>query len=172
MADIRVEQILGTVSDREFCGRTVYPVHITWGDARKHRQVIDLGDGREVELRLPRGALLTDGMVLWDDGIEVGVVRRPAEDAMVLEFAANAGADGVRGALLLGYWLGNQHAPLEVTDTELRTPLFTGERTARETFTRFGLTGDVRPVELAAGGWTATSADHHHHDSGHHHHHD
>lgn len=158
-----VETILGDVTDPALAGRRVCPVDIGWGDARKHRQVVRAADGREIEIRLARGAFLYDGAVLWDDGEEIGVVRRPAEDAIVLDFADNAGVDGVRGALLLGYWLGNQHAPLEVSDKQLRTPLFTGTQTALQTLHRLGLAGEVRAVSLAAQGWTTTSADHHHH---------
>lgn len=162
-----VETILGDVTDPALAGRRICPVDIGWGDARKHRQVVAAADGRDIEIRLERGSFLYDGAVLWDDGEEIGVVRRPAEDAIVLDFADNAGVDGVRGALLLGYWLGNQHAPLEVSDEQLRTPLFTGAQTALQTLQRLRLAGEVRAVELAAGGWTTTSADHHHH-----HHHD
>ena len=164
-----VTEILGHADESLFSGRRVCPVDITWGDARKHRQVAHTVGGRELEIRLPRGTFLFDGAVLADDGDEIVVVRRPAEEAMVLDFADNSGVDGVRGALLLGYWLGNQHAPLEVSEKELRTPLFTGPGTARDTLSRMGLDGDVRRVQLAARGWTNTSADHHH---GHEHRHD
>jgi urease accessory protein len=76
-------------------------------------------------------------------------------------FADNASAEGVRRALLLGYMLGNQHAPLEVSASEVRTPLLTSESTARQVLSELGLTGEVRAVELAARGWTNTSADPH-----------
>ncbi|WP_422744168.1 urease accessory protein UreE [Mycobacterium sp. WMMD1722] len=165
-----VTEILGRADDVAFARRRICPVDISWGDARKHRQVTYAVDGRELEIRLPRGTFLFDGAVLADDGAEIVVVRRPAEDAVVVDFAENAGVDGVRGALLLGYWLGNQHAPLEVSEKQLRTPLFTGPATARDTLERMGLTGVVGRVRLAAHGWTNTSADHHHdhaHDDGH-----
>ncbi|MBO0681012.1 urease accessory protein UreE [Mycolicibacterium sp. S2-37] len=157
-----VTEILGRAGDPGFAQRRICPVDITWGDARKHRQVARAVDGRELEIRLPRGSFLFDGAVLADDGEEIVVVRRPVEDAVVVDFAENAGVDGVRGALLLGYWLGNQHAPLEVSEMQLRTPLFTGPATARETLERMGINGTVGRTALATQGWTNTSADHHH----------
>lgn len=158
---MEILEILGTADDAAFADRTHCRIDINWGDARKHRQLVKAEDGREIAVRLPRGTFLADGLVLWDDGTEIGVVRRPKEHALVLDFEANAGHDGVRRALLLGYLLGNQHAPLEVSHDQLRTPLMTGRETALATLRQLGLTGDVREVELAARGWTNTSADHH-----------
>jgi urease accessory protein len=153
--------VLGAVTDATFAGRVVDPVDVPWGDARKHRQTVRTAGGRDVVLRLPRGSFLAEGAVVADDGATVVAVRRPPEDAIVLAFADNTGPDAVRRALLLGYLLGNQHAPLEVSATELRTPLLTGPGTARQLLHDLHLHGRVDAVALAAQGWTNTSADHH-----------
>ncbi|SDF64052.1 urease accessory protein [Blastococcus aurantiacus] len=168
---MEVTAILGFVTDDAFAGRAVDPVDVPWGDARKHRQALRTAGGRDVVVRLPRGSFLADGAVLVEDGATVVVVRRPAEDAIVLPFADNTGADAVRRALLLGYLLGNQHAPLEVSATELRTPLLTGPGTARKLLEDLHLHGRVDTVALAAHGWTNTSADHHGQSATHGHHH-
>lgn len=142
-------------------GRRIFYVDIGWGDANKHRQRITTIDGRQVEIRLPRGTALDDGVVLWDDGAEIGVVRRPKEPALVVTFAEDINVEGIQRALLLGYLLGNQHAPLEISAGELRTPLMTSESAARAMLDGLGLTGEISAVELAAHGWTNTSAGQH-----------
>lgn len=155
-------RILGQAEDPRFGGLTVEHVSIAWGDARKHQRIVTTSAGRELRIRLPRGTFLTEGSVLWADDETAVVVRRPAEDAIVVEFADNTGPDAVRRALLLGYLLGNQHAPLDVTAARVATPMMTGAETARRTLRDLGLVGDVRPVPLACHGWSNTSADHHH----------
>ncbi len=95
------------------------------------------------------------------------VVRRAAEPAIVVDFDANGGPDGARRMLLLGYLLGNQHAPLDVSAHQVSTPLMTSATTAKDTLAALRLQGVVADVPLASHGWSNTSADHHHH-----HHHD
>ncbi|WP_176569383.1 urease accessory protein UreE [Nocardia higoensis] len=155
-------RILGQADEPRFAGLTVEHVSIAWGDARKHQRIVTTSAGRELRIRLPRGTFLAEGSVLWADDETAVVVQRPAEDAIVVEFADNTGPDAVRRALLLGYLLGNQHAPLDVTAQRLATPMMTGPETARRTLRDLGLVGDVRPVPLARHGWSNTSADHHH----------
>jgi urease accessory protein len=150
-----VDRVLGELSDDRFTGRRVEPVDILWGDARKHRRLVTTARGRELALRLPRGTFLAEGTVLLDDGDTVVAVRRPAEDAVVVELAGAA-----RAAFLLGYRLGNQHAPVELAGCQLRTPLLTGPDTATEVLRELGVPGGVRRVPLAARGWSRTSGDH------------
>jgi urease accessory protein len=156
-------QILGTLSDERFLGRTVDPVLVAWGDATKHQQRLRTNGGREIAVRLPRGTFLAVGTVLWDDGTTVVSVGRPLEEAIVVDFADNTGPDAVRRALLLGYLLGNQHAPLEVSAERIKTPLMTGAETAEQTLRNLHLNGRVERVELAPRGWSNTSSDHHGH---------
>ena len=160
MALTEVTAVLGRHTEPRFVDRAVDELLVGWGDATKHHRLVCTSSGRELALRLPRRSFLADGDVLADDGATIVVVRRPAEDAIVVSFADNPGA--VRATLRLGYTLGNQHTPLEITDTELRTPLLTSPATARAMLAELGLVGSVCPVPLAAHGWTTTSADHRH----------
>lgn len=161
-----VTALLGRLDDPRYAGRAVDPVDVGWGDAAKHRRRVRTVAGRELELRLPRGTFLTDGTVVDDDGTTVTVVRRPPEDAVVVDLPTGGDASTARGLLLLGHRLGNQHAPVELTGTELRTPLLTGAATAEAALAALGLPGGVRRVPLAAHGWSSTSSDrppdHHH----------
>ncbi|GAA3508856.1 urease accessory protein UreE [Dietzia aurantiaca] len=160
--------ILGIASDPGYATREVDTVSIPWGDARKHRQLLTTATGRDVALALPRGTFLSEGDVVADDGTTIVVVTRPPEDAVVVDFADNTGTDAVRRALILGYVLGNQHAPLDVSVDRMRTPLMTGPETAEQMLRDLHLVGRVDRVPLAARGWTNTSADHHHsHDHAH-----
>jgi urease accessory protein len=156
-----VSAVLGRAEDEPFASRHHDVVTVGWGDARKHRRVVRTEGGRELALQLPRGTFLADGAVLADDGNTAVVVRRPPEPALVLDLTRCSGRDDVRRALLLGYQLGNQHAPLEITDTEVRAPLMTGADTARRALADLGLVGRVVDVPLAAHGWSTTSSDHH-----------
>ncbi|MGW0036335.1 urease accessory protein UreE [Gordonia sp. NPDC003376] len=171
---IDVEGLLGHVDDPRYGGRLVAHVDITWGDARKHRQLVRSDAGHTVRIRLPRGSFLDDGAVLFDDGRLVVVVRRPAETSVVVDFADNAGEDGARRMLLLGYLLGNQHAPLDVTADRVATPLMTSVSAAEEVLASLEIAGRVGPAALARRGWSNTSADHHghSHDHAHGHSHD
>jgi len=154
---IVVEAVLGMLTEPRWAAREPDPVDVAWGDAGKHRRIVRSASGRELALRLPRGTFLADGAVLADDGDTVVVVRRPPEPAVVVPLD---GADGLRAALLLGYVLGNRHAPLDLESGELRTPLMTSPATARSMLADLGLPGDVRDVPLAPHGWSGTSADH------------
>lgn len=154
--------ILGHVTDPGYARRSVDTVPVPWGDARKHRQVLTTVGGLQLSVTLPRGTFLFDGAVIADDGTTIVAISRPAEQAVVVDFADNVGVDAVRRALVFGYVLGNQHAPLEVSADQLRTPLMTSAATAEEMLRSLRLNGRVDTVALAANGWTNTSADHHH----------
>lgn len=157
-----VTNVLGNIGDPRFCGMVKVFVDVAWGDARKHRQVLQAADGREVRVQLARGVVLEDGAVLAAGDEEVLVVRRPAEPAVTVDFASNAGSEGARRMLLLGYLLGNQHAPLDVTAERVATPLMTTAGTALDTLAELCIVGDVTNTPLARHGWSNTSADHHH----------
>ncbi|OBC07904.1 urease accessory protein UreE [Gordonia sp. 852002-50816_SCH5313054-c] len=158
---LEVTELLGDVHDARLEGREIVYVEVEWGDARKHRQVLIAEDGTEMQVRLARGSYLADGLVVADDGQRVIAVRRPAQAAVRVDFAANAGPDGARRLLLLGYLLGNQHAPLDVTASRLATPLMTSAAAANEVLASLHIEGEVTDVVLAAHGWTNTSSDHH-----------
>lgn len=157
---------LGDADDARFDGRLRHHVDIGWGDAAKHRQVVTADTGLEVRITLPRGSFLRAGAVIADDGEAIVVVRRPAELAVTASFDDHADPDGARRMLLLGYLLGNQHAPIDVSDSGVAAPLFTSEQAAAALLAELGVIGSVAPVPLAATGWSRTSASTH---AGHHH---
>jgi urease accessory protein len=163
---MEVRSIVGDVDEERFARRRCHYVDIGWGDAAKHRQIGRTDTGLQVRIILPRGAFLRDGAVLADDGEQIVVVRRPEEPALAVSFDDNCGADGARRMLLLGYLLGNQHAPIDVADDRVAAPLFTSEAAARQMLAELQITGDIKPVAMAARGWSRTSADAH---AGHHH---
>lgn len=163
---MKVESILGDHDELRFHARRRRYVDIGWGDAAKHRQVVETDDGTRVEIMLPRGSFLRDGAVLADDGDHIVVVRRPPEPAITVRFADNDGVHGARRILLLGYLLGNQHAPIDVGDEQLAAPLFTSVSAAEELLADLGVVGAVTAVPMATHGWSRTSADSH---AGHHH---
>ncbi|MGV0851973.1 urease accessory protein UreE [Mycolicibacterium phlei] len=161
-----VDSVIGDIDDDRFAGRRRHYVDVGWADATKHRQVVVADSGEQVRIMLPRGTFLYDGAVLADDGETVVVVRRPEEDALTVRFDDNCGVDGARRMLLLGYLLGNQHAPIDVGDDRVAAPLFTSAQAARQMLAELQIDGDVRPVAMARHGWARTSADAH---AGHHH---
>ncbi len=158
---MNAEAILGAVDDSRFADRHRHFVDIGWGDANKHRQIVTSDTGLEVRITLPRGVFLTDGAVIADDGTDVVVVRRPPEPAITVRFDDNTGVAGARQLMLLGYVLGNQHAPIDVNDAVLAAPLLTSAEAARALLAELGVTGDVTAVAMAATGWSRTSGTHH-----------
>lgn len=165
MTHLETTRILGTVTDAAVINRSRSYVDVGWGDARKHRQLLTTDTGCPLQVQLPRGTFLFDGAVLHDDGDTVIVVHRPPEPAITAGFADNPGADGTRRLLLLGYTLGNQHAPLDVTAARVATPLMTSPAAAETMLRAMHVVGLVTTVALAPHGWSNTSADHHHHAS-------
>ncbi|PEG35744.1 urease accessory protein UreE [Mycolicibacterium agri] len=163
---MEVRSIVGDVGEDRFTHRRCHYLDIGWGDAAKHRQIGCTDTGMQVRIILPRSTFLHDGAVLADDGEQIVVVRRPEEPALAVRFDDNCGADGARRMLLLGYLLGNQHAPIDVGHDRVAAPLFTSESTARRMLAELQITADVRPVAMATHGWSRTSADAH---AGHHH---
>lgn len=162
---MKIQAIIGDVTDTRFDGRRRHYVDVGWGDAAKHRQLATTDTGIAVQIMLPRGGFLREGAVLaeWPDGIVV--VRRPAEPAIVVRFDDNAGVDGARRMMLLGYLLGNQHAPIDIEGPAVSAPLMTSPEAAHRMLADLGVHGDVTSVAMAGNGWTRTSGSH----DGHHH---
>lgn len=163
---MKAQAILGDAADPRFDRCRRHYVDIGWGDAAKHRQLVTTDTGIELRIMLPRGSFLRDGAVLAESPAGIVVVRRPAEPAVVAQFADNSGIEGARRMLLLGYLLGNQHAPVDIGASGVAAPLFTSPDAARRMLADLGVIGDITSVSLAAHGWSRTSADS---DHGHHH---
>ncbi|MDF2824599.1 MAG: ureE2 [Mycobacterium sp.] len=153
------EDVVGDADEPRYADRARHYVDIGWGDAAKHRQLASTDTGVTTRITLPRGTFLRAGAVIFDDGEQVVVVRRPPEPAIAVEFAANVGA--IRQLVLLGYVLGNQHAPIEIDDDGLTAPLFTSADAAESMLADMGVIGEVAAVALAADGWSRTSAEDH-----------
>lgn len=159
---MKADSILGDIADPTFAGRRRHHVSIGWGDAAKQRQLVVADTGLTVRIMLPRSIFLADGTVIADDGEQVVVVRRPPEPAITVRFDENSGAEGARRLLLLGYLLGNQHAPIDVDHETLAAPLFTSATAAEQLLAELGIEGAVADIPLAANGWARTSGAHHH----------
>jgi urease accessory protein len=155
---VNADNILGAISDPAFLGRRRHHVDIGWGDATKPRQLVTADTGLQVRILLPRGTFLAHDAVIADDGEQVVVVRRPAEPAVTARFDQN----DPRSMLLLGYVLGNQHAPVGISSDSVGAPLFTSVHAAEHLLADLGVTGTVADVALAARGWSRTSAAHSH----------
>jgi urease accessory protein len=152
---MNAESVVGTIDDPTFAGRRRHVVSIGWGDAAKQRQLVTADTGLQVRVLLPRGTFLADGAVIADDGEQVVVVQRPAEPALNARFDQN----DPRAMLLLGYVLGNQHAPIDIGHDGVAAPLFISPHAAEHLLAELGVVGKVADVALAAGGWSRTSAD-------------
>lgn len=159
---MNAHEILGHVDEQQFLARKIHRVDIGWGDAAKHRQAVTADTGLTVQITLPRGTFLRDGAVIADDGTDIVVVRRPAEDAIVVPFANNS----QQRMLMLGYVLGNQHAPIDIGEQAMAAPLLTSAHAAKKLMSDLGVMGQVTAMALARDGWSRTSSDSH---AGHHH---
>jgi urease accessory protein len=159
---VNAEAILGGIADPRFADRRRHHISIGWGDAAKQRQLVTADTGLEVRILLPRGSFLFDGAVIADDGEQVVVVQRPPEPAISVRFDQNCDVDGARRMLLLGYLLGNQHAPIDIGEDTLAAPLFTSAHAAEHLLADLGVTGKVADIPLAAHGWSRTSGAHSH----------
>jgi urease accessory protein len=155
---VNAEAILGSVDDTQFSGRRRHLVDIGWGDATKPRQLVTADTGLHVRILLPRGTFLADGAVIADDGSDIVVVRRPPEPALTVRFDQN----DPRSMLLLGYVLGNQHAPIDVDADAVAAPLFTSAHAAEHLLADLGVVGKAADVPLAPRGWSRTSGEHSH----------
>ncbi|WP_425004701.1 urease accessory protein UreE [Mycolicibacterium sp. S3B2] len=162
---MKSQAIIGDVAERRFDERRRHYVDIGWGDAAKHRQLATTDTGIEVQIMLPRGEFLREGAVLAESAEGIVVVRRPAEPAIVVRFGDNHGTDGARRMMLLGYLLGNQHAPIDVGGSAVFAPLLTSSKAARRMLADLGVVGEVASVAMAGNGWSRTSGSHddHHH---------
>ena len=162
---MKSQAIIGDVAEPRFDGRPRHYVDVGWGDAAKHRQLATTDTGIEVQIMLPRGGFLREGAVLAESAEGIVVVRRPAEPAIVVHFDDNAGTDGARRMMLLGYLLGNQHAPIDAEGSAVYAPLLTSSEAARRMLADLGVVGDVASVAMAGKGWSRTSGSHdeHHH---------
>lgn len=122
----------------------------------KSRAKVQLNDGREAGLMLPRGLLLRGGDCLSsEDGTEVVEIIAASESVSVVRCA---------DPFLLAkacYHLGNRHVPLQILPDELR---YHHDHVLDAMLHQFGLqvTFAHLPFEPEAGAYASESHDHHH----------
>lgn len=122
----------------------------------KSRAKVQLNDGREAGLMLPRGLLLRGGDCLSsEDGTEVVEIIAASESVSVVRCA---------DPFLLAkscYHLGNRHVPLQILPDELR---YHHDHVLDAMLRQFGLqvTFAHLPFEPEAGAYASESHDHHH----------
>jgi urease accessory protein len=138
---VRVVAILGRVDEPRFAQRRVEKLAISWDEASKRRLRRMTDQRTDVAIAVPRDMYLADGAVLDDDGERIIAVVRPQERALRIRFDASASTGRqVRAAVIVGHAFGNQHVPLDLSDSEVLLPLTTSEDIALAT---------VRDLDLA-----------------------
>ena len=146
-----LDAILGDRHDPQFAGRAVDELPVSWAEAGRRRLRRTTAAGIDAAIDLPRGAFLSDGAVLADDGTRIVVVSRTLEPALVLRLSETLAVDErVQRAALLGHAFGNQHVPVDVEGSAIRVPLTTSETVARFTVEALGMTGVSITVEDVA----------------------
>jgi urease accessory protein len=99
------------VTDEKVCGLT-----LSFEERRKSRQKVQLDDGREAALHLPRGTVLRHGDVLEaEDGSRIEV-RAAAERLSLVQCPDPA------GLARLCYHLGNRHQPAQIDGVRVSYP--------------------------------------------------
>lgn len=94
-------------------GRHVERVELPGDRLVQRVQRITTDHGRELGLRLPRGAAdLRDGDVLFDDGHDAVVVTVPETDVLVVR------ARTIREMAFAAHSLGNRHLPAQFFDAD------------------------------------------------------
>lgn len=81
----------------------------------RSRHRFEIGEGKVVFLRLPRGTVVKDGDILQDE-TNGNLIRIAAKPEPVLTVLAQTPVLLMRAA----YHLGNRHVPVEITPTYLR----------------------------------------------------
>lgn len=150
---VRVTTLLGSVTEGRFQDRRRVGVPVAWDEASRRRLRRVAADGTDVAIELEQPAYLADGTVLADDGERVLIVERKPEPALVVRFDMKlAPATLVANALALGHAFGNQHVPIDISETDVRVPLTTSARVARQTVSSLNLNGVAVSVEDVAMG--------------------
>ncbi|CCN80815.1 urease accessory protein UreE [Vibrio nigripulchritudo ATCC 27043] len=122
----------------------------------KSRQKVQLDDGSEAGLFVPRGYTLRDGMQLKSECGKVVEIKAAPEPVSTIY---------CEDALLLArmaYHLGNRHVPLQVTADWLR---YQHDHVLDDMVEGLGgtVTSEFAPFEPEDGAYGGTSGGHHHH---------
>ncbi len=92
-----------------------YTFYLNAEERTRTRQHLNLDEGQEFYLRLPRGTILQDGDGLQSENGEV-FAQIAAKPEPVITVKTNQPSDLIKAA----YHLGNRHVPLEITVDYLR----------------------------------------------------
>ena len=124
---------------------------LRYAERCKSRLRVELDDGAEAGLFLPRGTVLRDGDVLVGDAGEIVSVRAAIENLHEVR-AASDSSDPAFDLLRAAYHLGNRHVPVQLAPGRLRLE---SDRVLREMLERLGLLVlDLRaPFEPEAGAY-------------------
>lgn len=129
----------------DFAGRKLDYVDILW-DQRRSTFRGRSRDGEEVRVLLPRGQILRQGDVLFEDSGQALLVNVVPCELIVVR------SDNTRLMAVLGLELGNLHWPTQVTEEEI---LFPESEDALEAARRLGLdwtteTRRFEPLEITS----------------------
>ncbi len=148
---LRVEALLGDVTESRFAGRRVERLLVDSSEAMKPRLRRNTDAGTDVAVDLPRGSYLRHGAVLADDGERIVVVERKPEEAAVVRLSPLLSrVELLPEAVRLGHAFGNQHVPIEVEGDEVRIPITTSREIVAETLQALGLRGASLAFEEVA----------------------
>lgn len=83
-------------------------VWLDWRDRRKVRQRVCSDAGTELCLSLPRGTVLKDGQVLFEDAERYAIVRAKPEPVLAIS------ASTLQESCRVAHHLGNWHRPIQI----------------------------------------------------------
>ena len=159
-----VRTIIGDAHDARFATRRVERFLVSSADASKRRLRGRTDAGTDLAVDLARGAYLSDGAVLDDDGERVVVVERKPEQALIVRLSAALDhTELIRQAVRLGHAFGNQHVPVEVEGEEVRIAITTSQEIAVDTVSALRLDGAEIAIELVTLGRQRPPHGHAHH---------
>jgi urease accessory protein len=146
---IVIREPLGVVGEKRYAARRIERLPVRWSEAPRSRLRRTTDAGTDIAIDVPRDTYLAEGLVLADDGQRIVVVERLQEPGLRITIDPDLSVNEfVRHVALIAHAFGNQHAPLEVLDGEIRLPITTSERVARETVSRLDLPGATISVEF------------------------
>jgi urease accessory protein len=161
MTTLRVTDVLGREDDDVFTGRLKDYLSITWAEASRRRFRGTTRAGRDIVLIFQGSTFLSEGFVVHDDGQFIVVIERTLEKALVVDLPEPDAENALAQSVLLGHFLGNQHAPVDVSQPGMvLVPLMTGRETAISSLAALGFTARSDVQALARYGWDGGASPH------------
>jgi urease accessory protein len=161
MTTLRVTEVLGREDDDVFTGRLKDYLSMTWAEASRRRFRGSTRAGRDIVLTFQESTFLSEGSVVHDDGQFIVVIERTLEKALVVDLPEPGAENALARSVLLGHFLGNQHAPVDVSQPGVvLVPLMTGPETAISSLAALGFTAHSAVQALARYGWDGGASPH------------